>query len=228
MSNTSGKSDMFDGKLFFLQTYAALPGKADEFRRLFSRSFAPLLEKRGLRKAAFWETSQVEGPSGEHLALWEFSAPSEMIGLTRALDAPDGDQELQAVRDDLSLLVSRQEGWTYLGSGQSLGIADMRREGITLKNCLWEQVDIVPNQYALFENALRVDYLRLIRDSGIRLVGVYRPQLFSIKATVLWDLEDFSCLSRLDEIDDSAALRHWGNIALTFRTAVSGRLLRAI
>lgn len=221
-------SNMFNGKLVFVQGYTALPGRGAEFVQGYRSRFLPLMQKRGLRLAGFWQTSAFDGPGDEFFVFWEFDASSEMVALTKALDSwEEGDPDLQAARDDLSMLVSRQEGLTHLGSAESLDIAAQRREGLSLRRCLLEHVDLVPNQHALFEKALRINYLRLLEGSGIRLVGVYRPQLFSIKAVVLWDVEDFSRLSRLDEIESTAEFRHWNNIATTFRTATSGRLLCA-
>src|ERR1039457_2625806 len=119
-------SHMFAGKTFFSQTFAALPGKSSDFIRTYKESFAPMLERRGLRKVAFWQTSMIEGPSNEFLALWEFDSAAEAISLTRALDSvDDGDPTLQAARDELSTLVSCQEGWTYLGSAQSMSLTEI-------------------------------------------------------------------------------------------------------
>lgn len=58
-------SHMFAGKTFFAQTFAALPGKSRDFIRAYKESFAPMLERRGLRKVAFWQTSMLEEPSNE-------------------------------------------------------------------------------------------------------------------------------------------------------------------
>jgi hypothetical protein len=214
--------------MFLREIYRAYPGKGTEFARQYRREYSAGLARYGFRLTGFWETALTQGPGGEYIAFWEFDTPQTMEQLSKALDSIDaGDRELQAARDALSLCARREEGWALLGQGEVPTLAEMNARGLTRRLCLYEEIDVVANQHALLDKILRTSYLRMVEAKGQRLIGVFRPQLHSVEAVVLWDLEDWNSLAWSDAAADTPDMKHWMNIALTARTGWRGRLLVA-
>jgi hypothetical protein len=226
---TAMSSAMLGRKMFFRETYEVLPGRTKEFLARYRTAYAPGMARLGLNLMGLWETSPIEGRDTAVIALWEMPDGAIQARLALALDSLDeGDAALQAARDELSVLIARRNGWCLLGVGEAMGIAEAKAAGIGLRTCLWSEVDIVPNQHALYDKSVRVNLLRLLEGSGIRLVGIYRPQLHSIEAVALWDLAQGAAdLAWYDEIAQKPEFLHWNGIALTSRTAWRARLLEA-
>ena len=223
-------STMFSANMFFRETYRVLPGRANQFQQIYKNEYAPGLADFGLKLAGLWSSSPVQGNEVEHLALWEMKSGEQMMRLSKALDAVgEVATPLQKIRDSISLLIDRRDGWTLLGYEPTLNSEQWKQSGLLASTLLYEEIDIVPNQHPLFNRTLRTNYLRMLKGSGINLIGVLRPQLHSIEAVVIWDLKDgLESLAWLDKIDQTPEYSHWLAVSQTSRTGSRGRILHAV
>lgn len=223
-------SVMFAPQMFFRERYELRGGAESAFVDRYLNAYSPGLARLGMRRVALWKDAFVQGRAREYLALWEFEQPQQLMRLSVALDSlTDGDADLQQARDALAELVLRREGWTLLGYPPIDKLADRSSAGASLRCCVYQEVDLVPNQYELFNKAVRVNFMRLLKGSDIRLVGVFRPQLLSVDAVVLWDLPNgCESLSFLDRIDATPEWHHWNSIAQTVRTGWRARVLTQV
>jgi hypothetical protein len=222
---------MFSPKMLFREVYEVLPGKTRDFVSHYKATYAPALARHGLTLIALWQTSAIEGRDSGFIALWDMPKDAVAIQarLSKAFDSlTEGDPQLQAARDDLSVLVVRREGWSLLGVGAAMGLAEIKSAGLSLRTCLWTEIDVLPNQHVLYDRAVRANLLRLLAGSGLRLVGVYRPQIFSIEAIALWDLEHGAeDLAWYDQIAHQPEFLHWNTLAQASRSAWRARILEA-
>jgi hypothetical protein len=110
-----------------------------------------------------------------------------------------------------------------------MSLAELRDGDVATEWIVREEITLGPNQYDLYNKSLRTNYLRLLRGSGIELLGVYRPQLLTVAATAFWSLRNgLVDLAGLEEIQGTREHTHWGNLALSSRSAWSATVFQAV
>lgn len=220
---------MASASLYYREVFEVLPERARDFVALYKQSYAPRLADLGLRRVAFWQASPLEGRQGGFTALWEMPDASFQATLSRALDSSVRAQVgLQTIRDQLSALLLRREGWCFSPIGQAMDLSDIRAAGLSLTTCVWTEIDVHANRIAVLDKALRSNVLRLLRGSGLTLVGVLRPQVHSIEAVALWDLKNGAAdLAAYDAIVDTPEHLHWNAVATSIRSGWRAQLLEA-
>jgi hypothetical protein len=220
----------FSPTMVFRESYQVPQKHMEKFIEYYQHEYSPELTQLGLRNVGFWVAYSVQGTDGRCLAMWEADSGPHMTRVMVALDSMNGGVEaLQRARDELSLLADEREGWVLLGLPGTLSLAEMNDYGIQRDLCLFESVDILPNMYDLLNKAIHTSYVRMLKGSGIELLGIYRPQVLTTSAVIVWSLTDgLEVLSRLDEIENSPEFHHWNNSALSVRTSWRGELYRSI
>lgn len=218
-----------DTCLFLYERYEVVPDQAYVFAAHYRDTYGEGLKRLGVEKVGFWQTSALQGRPTDFCALWELPDASFQSRISAALDTgAAGDADLQEHRNQLSPLVARREGWCVSGVGGAMNLAQIRAANLSMSSCLLVDVDTLPNRIVLYDRSLRVNFLRLLQDTGISLVGVFRPVKLSIQALVLWDLANWpAALAAYDEIAGTDAFLHWNAVAQETRTGWRSRLLEA-
>jgi len=221
---------MFANVMYFREVYDLDAARMDSFASTYREAYAPKLEQLGFRPVARWETVPLQEGGTQFVALWSFDRPEQPMHLSRALDDhAHGDAHLQQARRELAAASTRREGWSLLAQQPGATIEEQVRDGADLSLCLLEELDLVPNQYELLNKALRVNFARLLADTGVRMLAVWRPQLYTIKAEVLWGMQDgWTSVQRFADLERHPEWLHWQAIAQTVRTGSRGRLLHAL
>ena len=214
--------------MYFREVYDLDEARLPAFARTYREAYAPHLERLGFKPVLRWETVPLQDSGAQFIALWRFEQPEQPMQLSRALDDPaHGDPALRQARLALSGASRRREGWSLLAQQPHPTIEEQLHQVPGLSLCLLEEVDLVANHYELYHKALRINFSRLIEGTGARLLAVFRPQLYSVKAEVLWGFADgWASLERFAAIERHPEWPHWQAIAQAVRSGARGRLLR--